>query len=90
MADFWGPNKRKECTILINKSKQHDERFDSMLVINIIQPILDCIITGKSIANLLKKSKRHEGKKHDCHECNKTFNSQRYLKVHIAKIHTEK
>ena len=26
-VDFWGPNKRKECTVLVKKSKEHDKRF---------------------------------------------------------------
>ena len=27
IIDFWGPNKKKECTVLVKKSKEHEERF---------------------------------------------------------------
>ena len=36
MVDFWGPNKRKECTVLIKKSKEHDERYVELVAKKVI------------------------------------------------------
>ena len=57
IADFWGPNKKKECTIMIKKSKEHEERFVKILAKNIIQPLLDCFITGKGFGTIFKVAK---------------------------------
>ena len=43
VVDFWGPNKRKECTIMIKKTKDHEEKFVKTLAKQIIQPMLDCL-----------------------------------------------
>ena len=87
IADLWGPNKRKECTILLKKSKEYDERFVKVLAKQIIQPFLDCIISGKSLDTLLKTSKKSR-EQNKCDVCNKVFKSPKYLKVHRSKIHT--
>ena len=47
IVDFWGPNKRKECTIMIKKTRDHEERFVKILAKQIIQPMLDCLISGR-------------------------------------------
>ena len=49
IVDFWGPNKRKECTVMIKKSKDHEARFVKILAKSIIQPLLDSFIIGKSL-----------------------------------------
>ena len=53
IADLWGPNKKKGCTILVKKSKEHDEKFVNILAKQFIQPLLDCIISGRNLENLL-------------------------------------
>ena len=60
IIDFWGPNKNKQCTILIKKSKEHDEKFVNILAKQIIQPILDCIISGKNLVNMFSNSGKKE------------------------------
>ena len=47
IVDFWGPNKKKECTILIKKLKEHEERFVKILAKTIIQPLLESFITRR-------------------------------------------
>ena len=64
IADFWRPNKNKVCTVLIKKPKEHDEKFVSILAKRIIQPTLDCIISGRSLDTLINvtSKKVSEGK----------------------------
>ena len=38
---LFGPNGKKEHTIMINKSKKHDIKFVEMLAMEIIKPLLD-------------------------------------------------
>ena len=57
IAELWGPNKKKECTILVKKSKEHDEKYVSILAKQIIQPCLDCILQGKSLDHFLTNKK---------------------------------
>ena len=86
IIDFWGPNKKKECTVLIKKSKEHGERFVKIAAKDIVKPLLDCFIAGrdsKSIFNNKETLKRQQ-----CDVCEKTFASSKYLKIHITKIHT--
>ena len=95
IVDFWGPNKRKECTVLVKKSKEHDERFVEIAAKRIVQPILDSFISGcdpTSIfkhSNLKQKSQPKTKKRMKCQFCEKSFVSEKYLKVHITKIHEE-
>ena len=85
IAECWGPNKKKECTILVKKSKEYDEKFVSILAKSIIQPLLDYISNGKSVDDILKARKNKTIK---CSVCEKNFSSNAYLKVHMTKLHT--
>ena len=92
VTDFWGPNKRKECTILIKKLKDHEERFVTILAKSIIQPLLDCFISGHGYESLFGPSKnKTTGKtqktKNECMICNKKLSSQKYLKIHLDRIY---
>ena len=92
IAELWGPNKRKECTILIKKSKEYDEKYVSILAKQIIQPCLDCIVHGKSLHEFVKNKNKNtkKGTNSKCNICEKSFTSEKYLKVHMTKIHTKK
>ena len=59
IVDFWGPNKRKECTVMIKKTKDHEERYVKILAKQIIQPILDCLISGRGLEKLFKEQKKN-------------------------------
>ena len=94
IIDFWGPNKRKECTVLIKKSKEHDERFVKILAKQIIQPMLNCFISGKNISSLFtsdpsKTSAKETKRKKKCNLCIKQFTTKRYLQVHMMKFHSQ-
>ena len=91
IVDFWGPNKRKECTVLIKKSKEHDERYVELVAKKVIQPILDCFVSGSDPSALFTKKKNKAASKtktkHHCSICEKKFTSKRYMKIHLGKIH---
>ena len=87
IVDFWGPNKRKECTVMIKKTKDHEERYVKILAKQIIQPILDCLISGRGLEKLFKEQKKNTSeRKHSCDICLKSFSSKRYLKVHVRRF----
>ena len=91
LIDFWGPNKRKECTIMIKKSKDYDELFVNILAKQVIQPCLDCLIQGKTLDSLLVNTGRKTSRtqqKYKCDICDKYFDSNKYLKIHKTQIHT--
>ena len=93
IADLWGPNKRKECTIMVKKSREYDEKFVNIFAKEIIQPALDCIINGQNLENIFdavnkKVPASNPQRNHACNVCKKSFTSLKYLKVHMTKIHT--
>ena len=93
IINFWGPNtKTKQCTILIKKPKDHDERFVKIVAKEIVQKVLDCVICGnppdKIFINTSVKEKEKQGNTHECEMCAKTFPAKRYLKSHMTRIHT--
>ena len=90
IVDFWGPNKRKECTVLVKKTKEHEERFVKIVAKEIVQPLIDSCISGRGIESTFMDSlSKASSFKKQCEVCEKTFTSQKYLKIHVTKIHTK-
>ena len=91
LVDFWGPNKRKECTIMIKKSKDYDELFVNILAKQVIQPCLDCLNQGKTLDSLFvstgRKTSRTQ-KKYKCDHCEYKDHSTINLRKHIKTEHT--
>ena len=44
---IYGPNSKKECTIMINKSKKHDVKYVKILSLEVIKPLLDSFYLEK-------------------------------------------
>ena len=44
VVNFWGPNKKKECTTMIKKSKEHEAKFVSFVAKRVVQPLLDAFL----------------------------------------------
>ena len=75
---FYGPNSKKEHTLMVCKLKKHDLKFVTILALEIVKPLLDSFISGEGWMNLLVKSsaKSHE-KPHQCKVCSKGFVSEK-------------
>ena len=88
---IFGPNARKECTIVTNKCKKHEVKFVKILALEVIQPLLDKFISGEGWTNLLKKVNLTVTNKkvHPCKNCNKGFCTEKNLETHIQKFHTK-
>ena len=52
---MFGPNSRKECTLMINKSRKHEAKFVKMLAVEIIKPMIDKFISGEGWMNIFKE-----------------------------------
>ena len=87
LIDFWGPNKRKECTIMIKKSKDYDELFVNILAKQVIQPCLDYLIQGKTLDSLFVSTGR-ETSRTQKKICDKYFDAIKYLRIHKTQIHS--
>ena len=88
---IFGPNKQKECTLMISKSKKHDIMYVKILALDVIKPLIDAFISGEGWSNLLSKSlPKNSQKPHHCQVCAKGFVSQKNLNNHIEKFHKEK
>ena len=81
----FGPNTRKECTLMIDKAKKHEAKFVKMLAEVVIRPMLDAFISGEGWSNLFVKNC---SKGFNCKICDKGFVSQKNLSNHIEKYHS--
>ena len=79
---LFGPNGKKEHTIMINQSRKHDVKFVEILAMEIIKPLLDKFENGEGWKNLLKSHPALT-----CNICNKTLCTEKNLKNHMGKIH---
>ena len=86
----FGPNSRKECTLMINKSKKHEAKFVKILAVCIIKRLLDSFISGQSWNNFFKKKGSMAFKKpKSCESCSKGFLNDMTLNRHIKQYHVE-
>ena len=90
---IFGPNTKKECTLLGNKSKKHDLKFVKIIAEEVIKPMLDNFISGKGWINLVKTSQNKTTQKthtNVCKVCNKVFCTEKNLTTHFEKYHLPK
>ena len=83
----FGPNTRKETTLMINKSRKHEAKFVKMLALEVIKPLLDAFISGEGWSCLLKTSIGKSSKPFSCKMCCKGFVNQANLNTHMEKYH---
>ena len=76
---FFGPNKKKEYTLVINKLKKFDEKFVKIVTMELAIPIIDDCISVMADDDVNQSFL--------CNECGKRLASEKTLKVHIEKLH---
>ena len=87
---IFGPNlKKKEYTVVINKSKKSDGKFAKVLAEEIIAPLLDLFISGIRWGQILQNNGQIREKTYSCDKCQKKFVSDRNLIAHTLKFHEE-
>ena len=87
---IFGPNSKKECTLMITKSKKYEAMYVRLLAVEIIKPLIDLFISGEGWNNLFSKSSIRANKPFVCSVCNKGFATEKNLNTHIEKFHSGK
>ena len=82
IVKLYGPNKRKENTVTITKSKQSDIKFVTLMAQKVIKPLIKTFL-GKEDGEKVKEL----SKPNDCEYCEKSFKTVRGLRGHVAKKH---
>ena len=82
---IFGPNARKECTVMINKVKKQDVKFAEMLAADVIKNLID----NEDIIHSKDKNDQDFNDKNlsICNACNKVFSFENDLKVHMESLH---
>ena len=82
---FFGPNKKNEYTIVVNKMKKYPQKFVKFVTKKVIIPMVDSYIM--SIQNEGSKKSTNSTMEFCCTDCGKRFVSDRNLKTHKMKMH---
>ena len=81
---LFGPNSKKEFTIMCSKAKKQDVLFVEVLAYDVIKKLLSSYSIDDAWKNFQEVNKT---KSDICKNCNKVFVSERNLKIHIGKYH---
>ena len=82
---IFGPNIRKECTVMINKVKKQDVKFAEMLAADVIKNLID----NEDIIHSKDKNDQDFNDKNlsICNACNKVFSFENDFKVYMESLH---
>ena len=81
---IYGPNPKKGCTVMVCKAREYENKFVSILSIDVIKHLLDSF----EATDGWKTLKFSTFKKPSCRLCKKIFCNEKNLKTHIKKYHT--
>ena len=87
IVKLYGPNKKKEDTVTVTKSKESDIKFVRILALKIIKPLIDNILSKDSTKDIAGNEQPNLGYK--CKICDKCFISESGMKGHMTKMHKE-
>ena len=84
---LYGPNKKsKEYTIMVNKHRDSDIKFVTVLADKIVKPLINRFTEGQEEISE-KEILLEEDKKFRCEICEKAFETAQGLKGHVTKMH---
>ena len=94
---LFGPNKKKWSTIMVNKHKESDAAFVKLGALQIIKPLLEGILKGKSARDILNikqtksepKEKQKEIIEHSCSFCDVRLQNKALLKSHVCPMEVD-
>ena len=90
VAKLYGPNKKKENTVTVTKSKESDVKFVTILAQKIIKPFIDKILNAGETDEIISTSGSVKSKKmFACKFCGRKSPSNSGLKTHITRMHKE-
>ena len=83
IVKLYGPNKRKENSVTVTKSKKSDIKYVTTIALKIVRPLIKQSLAVQNESNGLTKQETLI----KCELCDKTFITLRGLKSHQTKIH---
>ena len=95
---IFGPNKKtKKVTIQISKSSKGELRHAKVLAEKVVKPLLDKLLNGATIRNLMKSffqvgeiKQEVTSEPYGCPICPRSFKAERAMKSHNTKMHKKK
>ena len=88
---IYGPNSKKECTVLVTKKQKHDAKYAKILATEIVKPLIDSFTSGIGWNKLVRKvAAKPPVKPFTCKICGKGFLSGKTLNTHVEKTHKPK
>ena len=97
---IWSPNaknpKKKDCTIMVDKIREHDKKFVKLIARKVVKPTIDSLLKGDGTSNLLKTP--HEktigktsliAEEYKCDCCHMKFGTEHGMRVHKGRMHSE-
>ena len=81
---LYGPNKRKENSITVTKSKRSDIKYVKIIAEKIIRPLIK---KSLAVQNVEEKTIKQESI--ICEFCDKSFRTVKGMKGHITRVHKE-
>ena len=91
IVKIYGPNKKKrQYSIVISKCKKSESKFVETATKDVIIPLLDMFLSGKGWGSIFKPQVAHKAKEYQCKHCKNKFTSEKNLKTHMRKFHTDR
>ena len=84
---FFGPNKKKEYTVVVNKLKKFEEKFVKIVTMDVVIPIIDSILLSIKNGDSEQSLKSDQQESNICKTCGKRFANERTLKIHSERMH---